>query len=184
MVYWSCGESWGPQQPEPTRLNDRTHTHTHTHTHTQASKQAHTTSKGSQLLKCHLWLHLLGNLGWVSVLENSPSNYRSPFYCPVAFFKHPGRTCTLCSLDPVLILWSWWFYKVNGICSCFMFTLWAPTGSFPFNSWILAHRVCLNLNPFLAKLNISFKNVFRSQLGSIFPPLEGKSGVPLCGSVS
>lgn len=64
---------------------------------------------------------------------------------------------------------------MDDFCSCFPFTLGAPTSLFrsvPATSHIW---VCSNQNTSLAELTISFKSAFRSQLGSIFPSREENS---------
>lgn len=156
-----------PQQPELSQSQNTDSTHTHM------------TSKGSQLLKWHLWLHLAT---WVSGLANASSDC-SHHLClgAVGVFKHHERNFTSCSLWPDIIPWipvvlqGEWGLQLLYV----HFADADEEGPFSSVPAIGTHRMCLNPKPPFAALNISFKNALQSHPGSTF--LAQEEGQPSMG---
>lgn len=161
MVHRSCGKSRGPSSQSP---HGSVTEHIHTHTHTEVCTRV--TSKGSQLLQYHLWLCFTwhsGSQGWQSypriaailspaLWVSSNTLHRLLFCAALLLIVSPG--CL-------------WFYKVNEVCSCSVFTSWTPTCPFGFSVCVmLTGWVWLCRRNFLAGLIIPLKNAFQWHPGS------------------
>ena len=83
MVPWSRGDRQGPGRQSPRAQSQHTLTHMRDSWRVPASQRLSVTALDLAM--------------WVSVLETSPQDCSSPFYCPAALFKHGKRTVQACS---------------------------------------------------------------------------------------
>lgn len=91
---WQHGTLVMRGSPRPWQAEPQGSITGHTDTHTHASWRVPASQRSS--------VTALDLATWASVLETSPQDCSSPFYCPVALFKHGKRT--LCRPVPPLVV--------------------------------------------------------------------------------